>query len=209
MGQMLQGAMLTLAYFGITLVLSLPLGLFVAFGKMSKFKPLSWFMSGFIYLFRGTPLLLQVFFFYFGIILIGIQMGPTGRYIGPAIAFVLNYAAYFAEIYRGGIQSIPRGQYEAAHVLGLSKRQTFIKIIFPQVIKTIYPSVVNEVITLVKDTALISGVGLYEILKTSTAAVNTFSIVTPLLVAFIFYLVLNSLFTFILNKAEKKFAYYK
>lgn len=136
-------------------------------------------------------------------------MGPTGRYIGPAIAFVLNYAAYFAEIYRGGIQSMPRGQYEAAHVLGLSKNQTFMKVIFPQVVRTIYPSIVNEVITLVKDTALISGVGLYEILKTSTAAVNTFSIVTPLLVAFIFYLVLNSLFTFILNKTEKKFAYYK
>lgn len=206
MMQMLQGMLITLEFFAVTLVLSLPLGLFVAFGKMSKFKPVSLFCRAFIYVFRGTPLLLQVFFFFYGIILMGI---PIGRHIGPMIAFVLNYSAYFAEIYRGGIQSMQLGQYEAAHVLGLSKRQTFMKVIFPQVIKTIYPSVVNEVITLVKDTALITGVGLIEILKTSTQAVNTFGIVTPLLVAGIFYLVLNSLFTLILNKTEKRFSYYK
>jgi polar amino acid transport system permease protein len=173
---------------------------------MSKFKPLSWFTNAYIYVFRGTPLMLQIVFFYFGFILMGVKVD---RFFGPAIAFILNYAAYFAEIYRGGIQSMPRGQYEAAQVLGLSSRQTFIKIILPQVIKNVYPSMVNEVITLVKDTALVNVVGLIDLLRVSIEAVNTYSIVEPLLIAAIFYLVINSLFTFILNLGEKKLAYYR
>jgi polar amino acid transport system permease protein len=206
MGQMLKGTLITLEVFVVTLVLSMPLGFLATYGKMSKFKPLSWLTNVYIYVFRGTPLLLQVVFFYYGLLLIGIKID---RMTGPLIAFVLNYAAYFAEIYRGGIQSMPRGQYEAAHVLGLSGKQTFFKIILPQVVKTVYPSVTNEVITLVKDTALVTGVSVVEILRTSMEAVNTYSIITPLAVAFVFYLVLNSLITFLLNKGEKLFAYYK
>ena len=206
MGDMFKGLLKTLEVFGLTLVLSLPLGLVVALGRLSKIKILSIISRLYIYVLRGTPLLLQLLFFYYGFLLMGIKID---RFTAAIIGFTLNYAAYFAEIYRGGIQSVSHVQYEAAHVLGLSGKQTFLMVIFPQVIKNIFPPVGNEIITLVKDTALIYAVGIIEILKTAEFAVTTFYSFLPLVVAAVFYLVLTSLFTFMLNQAEKKFSYYK
>jgi len=206
MNDMLGGMLKALGIFGLTLVFALPLGLIIAFGRLSKFKPVSIIAQVYIYVLRGTPLLLQLIFFYFGFLLMGIKID---RYVAAVLGFSLNYAAYFAEIYRGGIQSIPRGQYEAAHVLGLSSKQTFGKVILPQVIKNIFPPMGNEVITLVKDTALIYAIGIFEILKTAQSAMVTYVNFSPLVVAAVFYLVLTSLLTFLLNTAEKRFSYYK
>ena len=151
---MLEGAVVTVELFALTLVISLPLGLPIALGSNSRIKPLSFICKVYVWIFRGTPLLLQLFFFYFFFpLVLNIQMNA---FITVVLTYVLNYAAYFAEIYRGGINSIDRGQYEAAHALGLSKRQTMGDIILPQTMKAILPPVVNEAITLVKDTALAS-----------------------------------------------------
>lgn len=207
LNDMLGGMLKTLSVFGLTLLFSLPLGLVISLARLSGFKPLSLVARAYIYLLRGTPLLLQLIFFYYGFLLMGIDID---RFTAAILGFSLNYAAYFAEIFRGGIQSIPRGQYEAAHVLGLSGRQSFVKVILPQVMKNIFPPVGNEVITLVKDTALVYAIGIFEIIKTAQSAVTTYLNFMPLVVAAVFYLVLNSLFTFLLNFAEKKlFSYYR
>jgi polar amino acid transport system permease protein len=207
MGDMFEGLLVTLGIFGLTLVLSLPLGLLIALGRMSKAKIVNVICRFYIYVMRGTPLLLQIIFFYFGLLMLKI---PIDRFPAVVFVFVLNYAAYFAEIYRGGIQSISHVQYEAAHVLGLSGRQTFMLVIFPQVIKNIFPPVVNEIITLVKDTSLAYAVSIIEILRTSETYSSRYVSFVPLIVAAIFYLILNSVLTFILNRIEiKKFTYYK
>ena len=170
--QLGEGMLKTILLFVSTLVIALPLGLIVSFGRMSKwslfggkFKPLRLITQVYISIMRGTPLMLQIMVVYFGpYYLFGIKISTSYQIYAAIIAFAINYAAYFAEIYRGGIESIPIGQYEAAKILGFSKSQTFFRIILPQVMKRILPSITNEVITLVKDTALVSVIGVSELL---------------------------------------------
>ena len=174
---MLKGSVLTVELFVLTLVLSLPLGLPFALGSNSRFKPLSFLCKVYVWIFRGTPLLLQLFFFYFFFPLkLGVKISA---FTAVVLTYVLNYAAYFAEIYRGGINSIDRGQYEAAHALGLSRGQTMRDIILPQTMKAILPPTVNEAITLVKDTALASTLAVTDLMKATTSAVNRMTDMTP------------------------------
>ena len=170
MGILLDGLQLTIAIFFVTLAGALPLGVFVALARMSRFKPLSLLAQLYISILRGTPLMLQLMAIMFGpYYLFGLNMGSDWKFGACAIGFILNYAAYFAEIYRSGIQSIPRGQYEAASVLGYTKSQTFMKIVLPQVIKRILPAMGNEVITLVKDTSLAFVLGIMEMFNAAKA----------------------------------------
>ena len=170
MGILMEGFALTAEIFLITLVGSLPLGVVVALARMSKFKPLAWLAQLYISILRGTPLMLQLMAIMFGpYYIFGLNMGSDWKFWACAIGFILNYAAYFAEIYRSGIQSIPRGQYEAAEVLGYTKVQTFMKIVLPQVIKRILPAMGNEVITLVKDTSLAFVLGIMEMFSAAKA----------------------------------------
>jgi len=195
--------------FCFTLIGSLPLGLLVSFGRMSKFTPLRWLMRFYISIMRGTPLILQLFIVYFGpFLLFGISMGQDYRFTATLIAFILNYAAYFGEIYRSGIESIPRGQHEAAAVLGYSRSQTFLRIIFPQVVKRIIPPLTNEIITLVKDTALAFTLGVAEMFTQARAIVSSQGNLIAFLIAGIFYYVFNALVAFIMERVEKAFAYY-
>jgi polar amino acid transport system permease protein len=205
------GAVTALEIFILTLIFSLPLGLLVAFGRMSKRKWIKKPIKIYILIMRGTPLLLQLWFVYY----VPYFMMPKGmkinldRFAATIIAFSLNYAAYFAEIYRGGIESISQGQYEAAAVLGFTRIQTFFRIILPQVIKRILPAITNEVITLVKDTALAMSLGISELFRVAkNEATRVFS-TTPLFIAGIFYLAMNWIVTKIFDKFEKKLSYYK
>ncbi len=211
MGPLLEGTGTSLCIFIFTLILSIPLGFLVCFGRMSKIKPVKWFSQGFIVVFRGTPLMLQVLFFYFlgGIMKIPGLGTNTGRVICAIIVFSINYSSYFAEIFRGGIQSIPKGQYEAADMLGLTRQQSFKKIILPQVLKAVIPPVGNEVITLVKDTALCYVIAVNDLLRESQIIVNRDSNLMPYAVAAAFYLIMTSIMTHLCNKVEKKFDYYK
>jgi len=203
------GALTSLMIFFFTLIGSLPLGLLVSLGRMSKIAPLRWVMRFYISVMRGTPLILQLFIVYFGpFLLFGIQMGQNYRFTATLIAFILNYAAYFGEIYRSGIESIPRGQHEAAAVLGYSRSQTFIRIIFPQVIKRIIPPLTNEIITLVKDTALAFTLGVAEMFTQARAIVSSQGNLIAFLIAGVFYYVFNALVAFIMERVEKAFAYY-
>lgn len=203
---MLQGTTVTLKLFFLTLILALPLGVIFAIARLSKFKPLNIFMQFYIWIFRGTPLLLQLFFIYFGLAIIGIKLD---RFPAALLAFVLNYAAYLAEIYRAGIQSIDRGQYEAADVLGLTRYQTMTKIILPQVFKRVLPPISNEVINLIKDTALVYAIGMSELLRVAkTAAVRDFSF-TPFIVAAVFYLAMTGVIQQSFKWIESKFDYYR
>lgn len=204
-----EGMVTSIQIFFWTLVGSLPLGLFVAFGRMSKFKPLSWLVRFYISIMRGTPLLLQLFVVYFGpYYVFGLQTGENFRFTATLIAFILNYSAYFAEIYRSGIESMPRGQYEAATVLGYSRTQTFIRIIFPQVIKRILPPLTNEVITLVKDTTLAFTLGVAEMFTQAKAIVASTGNLIAFAIAGVFYYIFNALVAFIMERVEKGFAYY-
>jgi len=203
---MFEGTINTLLIFFITLLAALPLGVIMALARLSRFKPLNIFMQFYIWVFRGTPLLLQLFFVFYGLGAIGIVFD---RITAALIAFILNYAAYLAEIYRAGIQSIDRGQYEAADVLGLSRYQTMVKIILPQMIKRVLPPISNEVINLIKDTALIYTIGISELLRVArTAAVRDFNFV-PFLVAAIFYLVMTAFIQQFFKWLESKYAYYR
>lgn len=196
--------------FGITLLLSLPLGMFVAFGRMSKNTGIRGLTKIYISIMRGTPLMLQLMVVYFGpYYLFGVRISPFYRYIAVIIGFVLNYAAYFAEIYRSGIESMPVGQYEAAVILGYSKSQTFIHIILPQVIKRILPSVTNEVITLVKDTSLAFVIAVSEMFTTAKALASAQTSMIPYVAAGIFYYVFNFLVAWIMERLEKKLNYYR
>jgi len=202
---MLQGTAVTLQLFCLTLIMALPLGIVLAVARMSKFKPLNIFMQFYVWVFRGTPLLLQLLFVFFGLPIIGITLD---RFPSAVLAFVLNYAAYLAEIYRSGIQSIDPGQYEAADVLGLTRLQTLTKIILPQTFKRVLPPLGNEVINLVKDTALIYVIGISELLRVAkTAAVRDFSFV-PFLVAAVFYLIMTAVFQQFFKWLENKYNYY-
>jgi len=201
-----EGLVSTLKIFIVTLVLSIPLGIVIALGRLSKVKIISVITEGYIWLMRGTPLLLQIVFVFFGLPLIGISFD---RFPAAIIAFVLNYAAYYGEIFRAGIQSIDKGQYEASEVLGISNYQTFFRIIFPQMIKRVLPPVANEVITLVKDTALVYVVGLDELLKVAKTASNRDASLVPLVVVAVFYLLLTAVLTKVFQVLEKKYSYYQ
>ena len=204
--QVFQGLKVTIEVFILTLALSMPLGILVAQGRLSKNKILNKITSGYILIMRGTPLLLQIVFIFFGLPIIGITFD---RFPAAILAFTLNYAAYFAEIFRAGIVSIDEGQYEAAKVLGFSQKYIFFKIVVPQAIKRILPAVANEVITLVKDTALVYVVGLDELLKVGKIASNTEASLMPLLVVGIIYLLLVAVFSEVFKKLEKRYNYYQ
>ncbi|MBU5590371.1 amino acid ABC transporter permease [Clostridium sp. MSJ-4] len=202
---MAQGLINTLSIFTITLILSIPLGVFLSLMQTSKLKVLDKICKFYILIMRGTPLLLQLTFIFFGLPLVGITFN---RYTAAIIAFVLNYGAYFGEIFRGGIESIDKGQFEAAYVLGLSFRRRFKRIILPQVIKVVLPSVANEVITLVKDTSLVYVVGIDELLRIGKIASNREASLVPLIVVGIFYLIFTLLLTKIFYILEKRYSYY-
>lgn len=201
-----EGAQVTLQIFAVVLVLSIPLGIIVAFLMQIKFKPLEWFLHLYIWIMRGTPLLLQLIFFFFVLPNIGIKLD---RIPSAILAFTVNYAAYFAEIFRGGIASIPKGQYEAAKVLKLKPFQTIRYIILPQVTKIVLPSVFNEVITLVKDTSLVHVVGITELFRVSQTATNREASLMPMFYAGAIYLIMVGLATLLSKQAEKYFGYYK
>ena len=205
--EMLQGTLMTLRIFFSTLVFALPLGLLVSLGRMSKIKIINWPVRLFILIMRGTPLMLQLLFVFYGLKpLFGIQLD---RVIAAQVAFALNYAAYFAEIYRGGIESIPDGQYEAAKVLGFNKKQTFFRIILPQVVKRIIPPMGNEFITLVKDTSLAQVIAVVELLKVTNNWVSSAVSMLPFVIAAVFYLVMNGVVTRCFTIAEKRLSYYR
>lgn len=209
MGLLLSGLQFTAIIFVITLVGALPLGVLVALGRMSKFKPLSLLVQFYISVMRGTPLMLQLMMWMFGpFYLFGASMGPDWKYFACCIGFILNYAAYFGEIYRSGIQSIPQGQYEAAEVLGYSKCQAFFHIILPQVIKRIMPAMGNEIITLVKDTSLAFSIGVAEMFTEAKALVASQRNMIPFAISAGLYWVICLVITAILNRVEKKLAYY-
>ena len=200
----------TCLIFALTLIISLPVGMIVYFGRVCRFKPVSWLVKIFISIMRGTPLMLQLLVVYFGpYYMFGMRVSNSYRLWAVFIGFVINYAAYFAEIYRSGIQSMPVGQYEAAKLLGYSKSQTFITIILPQVIKRILPSVTNEVITLVKDTSLAFTLSVMEMFTTAKALASSQVSMMPFVAAGIFYYVFNLIVAMFLEWLEKKLDYYR
>jgi polar amino acid transport system permease protein len=187
------------------LLLSIPLGILAALSRLSKIKPISKFTELYILIMRGTPLLLQIVFVFFGLPLVGITFN---RYSASIFAFVLNYGAYFGEIFRSGIESIDKGQYEAALVLSIKPYKTFIRIILPQTIKRVIPAAANEVITLVKDTSLVYIVGLGELLRAGKIASNRDASLVPLILVALFYLIFTGVLTKIFKGLEKKYSYY-
>ncbi len=206
--QLTEGMLVSVEIFLLTLLFSLPLGLLVAFGRMSKKKILSAVVKFYIAIMRGTPLMLQLIVVYFApYYIFGLNLSGF-RFPAIIIAFSVNYAAYFAEIYRGGIEAIPKGQYEAAQVLGYNKAQTFFRIIFPQVIKIITPSVTNETITLVKDTSLAFVLAQAEMFTIAKQIAAKEASVGPLMVAGVFYFVFNYVVAFVMERIEKKLDYY-
>ena len=208
--QLSNGMVKSIGIFVLTLIFSLPLGLLISFGRMSKNKILQTIMKVYISIMRGTPLMLQLLVVYFGpFYLFGMKIGGSYRYMAIIIGFALNYAAYFAEIYRSGIESMPVGQYEAAKVLGYSKVQCFVHIIFPQVVKRILPSVTNEVITLVKDTSLsfsLAYAEMFTIAKHIAASETSFM---PFVVAGVFYYIFNLIVAVVMEYVEKRLSYYQ
>ena len=204
--QVLEGLKVTIEIFIITLILSIPLGCIIALGRISKVKILNSITEVYVLILRGTPLLLQILFIFFGLPLINISIP---RFPAAILAMVLNYGAYFGEIFRAGIISIDKGQFEGAKVLGLSKKDTFFRIIMPQALKRIFPPVANEIVTLVKDTALVYVVGLDELLKVAKIASNRLSSIMPFVVIGVVYLLFNSLITKVLESIEKRFGYYQ
>ena len=205
-----EGMVVTLILFAVALLFSLPLGLLVSFGRMAKNVVIRTIFKAYISIMRGTPLMLQLMVIYFGpYYIFGITNSLSWKNSAVAIGFVLNYAAYFAEIYRGGIESMPKGQYEAAQILGYSKTQTFMRIILPQVIKIILPSITNETITLVKDTSLAFTIGIMEMFTISKALAASQTTMLPYVFAGIFYYVFNLIVAFLLEFLEKKLNYYR
>jgi len=205
---LLSGFSVTCLIFILTLVLSLPLGLILAFGGMSNFKPLAFIIKTFIWIIRGTPLMLQVMVVFYAP---GLLLGWSGLKctVATVIAFVINYSCYFAEIYRGGIQSITKGQYEAGQVLGMTKSQIFFKVILLQVVKRIVPPMSNEIITLVKDTSLARVIAVEEILFMAFNRYVSKAIIWPLFYSGVFYLIFVGILTILFSKLEKKLSYFK
>ena len=208
--QLGSGMMTTIQIFLLTLIFSLPLGLLVAFGRMSKNAVIRTITKIYISIMRGTPLMLQLLVVYFGpYYIFGVNISSSYRAYAVVIAFAINYAAYFAEIYRGGIESMPVGQYEAAKVLGYGKTQTFVKIILPQVIKRILPSVTNEVITLVKDTSLAFTISVLEMFSMAKALASAQTSMIPFVAAGLFYYIFNLVVAVVMEWIEKKLSYYE
>lgn len=207
LSQMLEATLMSLRIFFVTLIFSLPLGMLVAVGRMSRPKMIQLPVRFYILIMRGTPLMLQLLFIFYGMKpIFGIQLD---RVLAAEVAFVLNYAAYFAEIFRGGIEGIPRGQSEAAKVLGFTRSQTFFRIILPQVVKHIIPPMGNEFITLVKDTSLAQVIGVVELLKVTSNWVSSAVSMTPFAIAGVFYLVMNAAVTRCFTVAENRLSYYR
>lgn len=204
---MLQSSLVSLEVFFLTLLFSIPLALPITMARVSKFKPLSMLSNAFLLIIRGTPLMLQLIVVYFGPFYL--FKFSWDRFTAAIIALSVNYACYFAEIYRGGLQSISVGQYEAAKVLGYTKTQTFFKIVLPQVVKRIVPPMGNEVITLVKDTALVSVIGVVELLRTAQTHSSRLFSTTPIFIAGVFYFLMNWVVTAVFIHLEKKLDYYK
>ena len=205
-----EGLLVSLGIFAITLLFSLPLGLLVAFGRMHKNPLISGIIKIYISFMRGTPLMLQLFMVYYGpYYIFKVSLHPGYRMTAVYIGFILNYAAYFAEIYRSGIQSMDRGQYEAAEILGYSKMQCFFRIILPQVWKKILPSITNEVISLVKDTSLAFSISVMEMFTQAKALSSSQSSMLPLIMAGVLYYIFNFVVAFIMEQMEKKMAYYQ
>lgn len=222
---LLEGFGTTLQLFGLTLLFALPLGLIISFGSMSRFKPVKWLVKTFVWIIRGTPLMLQMIIIYYGPGLVGTYASAIenpgflmswlaswsvfDRFVAVLISFVINYACYFSEIYRGGIEGIPVGQKEAGQVLGLTKTQIFFKITLMQVIKRIIPPMSNEIITLVKDTSLARIIAVYEIIFMGQNYIKLEGIIWPLFYTGAFYLAFNGLLTILFGKIEKKLSYYR
>lgn len=208
--QLSEGFLVTVEIFALTLLFSLPFGMLVAFGRMSRCKIIKLISKLYISVMRGTPLMLQIIVVYFGpYYMFRLKMGTGYRFPAVIIAFVINYAAYFAEIYRSGIESMPKGQYEAAEVLGYSKAQTFVRIILPQVIKRVLPSITNETITLVKDTSLAFTISIAEMFTVAKQIGAAQTSVVPLLAAGIFYYVFNLIVATVMEYIEKRLSYYR
>ena len=210
LGPMLNGTVVTLKMFFVTIVMSLPLGLMLALGRISRFSMLRSAIGVYIWIFRGTPLMLQLLFVYFGLPFIPVigEILTLTDFQAAILAFVLNYAAYFAEIFRAGIQSIDRGQYEGAKALGMTYGQLMRRIILPQVIKRVLPPVSNETITLVKDTSLIYVLAMNDLLRTTRALVQRDFTMTPFIVAGVFYLLMTLVLTWGFQRLEKRYAAY-
>ena len=198
---LMSGLKMTLGVFFITIIGSVPLGILVALGMKSPYFTIRWLINGYIWVMRGTPLLLQLIFVYYGLGMMGITFP---RFEAAAIAFIVNYAAYLAEIFRGGLQAIPRGQYDAAKVLGFTRVQTFFKIILPQVIKIIVPSFGNEVINLVKDTSLVYVIGLGDLLRAGNIAASRDVTLVPYLLVGLIYLLMTAIVTVLLRRSETR-----
>ena len=209
-GDLAVGFLTNLALFGLTLLMALPLGLIISFFSMTKFKPIRYLTRGFIWVIRGTPLMLQLIVVLYGPGLLGFPP-MREKFLAAVIAFVINYACYFSEIYRGGIESIPAGQYEAGQVLGMSKRQVFFHVVLFQVIRRILAPMSNEVITLVKDTSLANTIAVAEIIRVAKNTTGTYAvnILVPLLYGSIFFLLFIGILTVLFNYLEKKTGYYK
>ena len=204
---LLTGFWESLKVFVLTLVFSLPLGLVICFGSMSRFQPLKWLTRGFVWIIRGTPLMLQLIIIFYGPGLI-FDLPAMPRFTATIVAFAINYACYFSEIYRGGIESIPKGQYEAGQVLGMTKQQIFFKVVLLQVVKRIMAPMSNEVITLVKDTSLARVIGIYEIIWAGESFIKK-GLIWPLFYTGVFYLVFSGLLTILFSKLEKKLNYFR
>lgn len=206
---LLEGFGVTLELFSLTLVFALPLGLLICFGSMSKFAPLRWLVRTFVWIIRGTPLMLQLIVVYYGP---GLLISPDlllPRFSAALIAFVINYSCYFSEIYRGGIESVSKGQYEAGYVLGMTKSQIFFKIVLLQVIKNIVPPMSNEIITLVKDTSLARIIAVYEIIWNGQDYIKMAGLIWPLFYTAAFYLAFCGLLTILFGYVEKKLSYFR
>lgn len=204
-GFILKGSLITLKLFIIVSIFSVPLGILVAIGKISKIKPLKTILSLYTWAFRGTPLLLQLFFTYFGLPVIGIRLEPL---TAASIAFSINYGAYLAEIFRAGIESVDKGQFEASKALGMNYRQTMVYIIIPQAIKNVIPPICSESINLIKDTALVAAIGIGDLLRAAKEIVTRDFTVTPFMIAAAIYLLITSVLVIIFRTLEKKYSYY-
>lgn len=212
LSRLCEGFLLNFKLFSLTLLFALPLGLIIAFGSMSRFKPLAWLIKVFVWIIRGTPLMLQLLVIFLGPGLMGMGNpwpdGSNGRLTAATVAFVINYACYFSEIYRGGIQSVPRGQYEAGEVLGMTKSQIFFKVTLLQVIKRILPPIGNEVITLVKDTSLARIISCKEIIMMANEYTSK-GLIWPLFSSGLFFLAFVGILTVLFGWLEKKLDYFK
>ena len=222
---LLKGFGTTVEIFGLTLLLALPLGLLLSFGSMSRFRVLKWLVKTFIWVIRGTPLMLQLIIIYYGPGLVGTwaqgleqsnflvdwlaSWSVFDRFVAVIVAFVINYSCYFSEIYRGGIESISRGQYEAGQVLGMTRTQVFFKVVLLQVVKRIVPPMSNEIITLVKDTSLARIIAVYEIIWAGQSFIKSAGLLWPLFYTGVFYLAFNGLLTVLFGRIEKKLNYFR